>query len=184
MRKIFVLILVGFYAVSCNNSSSFDKEKHLKEGERIALLTGKLLTSKVKSTIKGHGPFQAINFCNLSAYPLTDSLSGLYHVKIKRIAIKYRNPENEANEHERLIIKNYIAQMQKGEALNPVVEKNGEVVHFYAPIKVKHACLTCHGVAGSEIPDTLFNHIKELYPKDLASGFKEGDLRGIWSIRF
>jgi len=184
MRKILVLVLIGFYVVSCNNGSSFDKEKYLQEGKQIAQSTGKLLTAKVKTTIKAQGPFQAINFCNVNAYPLTDSLSGFYGVDIKRIAVKYRNPENKANEHETLIINNYMAQTQKGEALKPIVEKNDDGVYFYAPIKVKHACLTCHGAVGSEIPDTLFNHIKELYPNDLATAFKEGDLRGIWSIRF
>lgn len=183
MGRFLALVLVVLYLNSCN-TSKIDKEKYLKEGKKIAQSTGKLLTTKVKTVLKTQGPFKAIVFCNLNAYPLTDSLSNLYHAEIKRVALKYRNSKNKANEQEGIVLNKYFRQAKKGETLKPIVEKNGEQVFFYAPIKMQHACLACHGTPVSEIPDTLYNHIKELYPDDLATNFKEGDLRGMWSIRF
>ena len=179
-----MFIMIVLFVMSCNSNNDFNKEKYLNEGKVIAQSTGKLLTAKVKSTIKAQGPFEAINFCKLNAYPLTDSLSNLYRAEIKRVAVKFRNPENKANKQEEAVVSEYAKQIKSGDALKSTVKNTGDVVYFYAPIKVQHACLTCHGTPGVEIPDTLYQKIKELYPNDLAVNFKEGDLRGIWSIAF
>jgi hypothetical protein len=56
--------------------------------------------------------------------------------------------------------------------------------HFYAPIIVQKKCLTCHGEVGVDVTKKSDSIIESYYPKDLATGFKEGDLRGIWSITF
>ncbi len=184
MKKVFIIALLSFYVIACNQNNSFDKEKYLKLGKETAQATGKLLSTKVKKAITEQGPFEAISFCNLQAYPLTDSLSKIHNAVIKRVAIKYRNADNQANNQEEKIINKYINLLSENKALKPVLKKENEVIHFYAPIKLQHACLTCHGIPGTEIPDTLYNHIKDLYPKDLAINFKEGDIRGIWSIEF
>jgi len=43
-------------------------------------------------------------------------------------------------------------------------------------------CLVCHGTIGKEMAAKTNATIKSFYPNDLAIGFQEGDLRGIWSI--
>ena len=184
MKKVLILALVSFYIISCTQKDSFDKEKYLKLGKETAQLTGKILLKNVKKTIKEQGPMEAISFCNLKAYPLTDSLSKLHNAEIKRAAIKYRNTFNQANKKEEKIIKEYIKQLLENKKLKPIVEKSGNAINFYAPIRLKKACLTCHGSVGTAISDTLYGHMKNLYPKDLAIDFKEGDIRGIWSISF
>jgi hypothetical protein len=35
-----------------------------------------------------------------------------------------------------------------------------------------------------DIAEATFNMITQQYPKDLAIGFKDGDLRGLWHITF
>lgn len=45
------------------------------------------------------------------------------------------------------------------------------------PIKLKKACLTCHGPADTIAADVK-SKLAELYPTDDATGFSEGDLRG------
>ena len=57
-------------------------------------------------------------------------------------------------------------------------------VAFYAPIKVQDLCLNCHGQPGTDIKAADYDLIKKLYPEDEAVGYKSGDLRGMWSIRF
>ena len=184
MKKAFIFLVFCFYAVSCNQKNVFDEEAFLRNGKEISQLTGKTLVGKVKKAIKEDGPFEAIDFCKLKAYPLTDSLSKMHQAEISRVAIKYRNPDNEADEKEKKVINEYIKQLSQNKELKPLVKEEKEIIHYYAPIKVESACLTCHGNPGSDIPDTLYNHIKNLYPDDLAIEFKEGDIRGIWSIRF
>ena len=184
MKKAFIFLVFCFYAVSCNQKNVFDEEEYLTSGKEISQLTGKTLVGKVKKAIKEEGPFEAIDFCKLKAYPLTDSLSKLYQAEISRVAIKYRNLNNLANEQESKVINEYIKQLSQNKELEPLVIGEKEIIHYYAPIRVELACLTCHGNPGSDIPDTLYYHIKNLYPNDLAIEFKEGDIRGIWSISF
>ncbi|RLD64846.1 MAG: hypothetical protein DRI95_10005 [Bacteroidetes bacterium] len=184
MKKAFIFLLLCFYAISCNQNNSFNEGEYLKNGKEIYQLTGKTLVGKVKKAIKEDGPFGAIDFCKLKAYPLTDSLSKLYQAEITRVAIKYRNLNSKANKQEEKVINDYIKQLSQNIELKPIVIAEKEIIHYYAPIKVEHACLTCHGNPGSNIPDTLYNHIKNLYPDDIAIDFKEGDIRGIWRIRF
>ncbi len=183
MKKIIVLF-IGLFVFACNAKQSFDREKYLKEGKEIAQTTAKTLSGHVKKAIKEKGPIEAINFCKLSAYPLTDSLSELYKVKISRVAIKNRNPENKATAKDLEIFKKYEELIAKGEKVKPEIKSDNDKIVFYAPIRLQQACLICHGTPQSEIPDTLFKHIQTLYPDDLAVNFKEGDLRGIWKLEF
>jgi hypothetical protein len=184
MKKIIFLAILAVFALSCSQTESFNKEKYLNEGKEIAQTAGKTLSGHVKKAIQEKGPIEAINFCKLSAYPLTDSLSELYDVKISRIAIKNRNPDNKASSDDIGIIKKYEELIAKGEKIKPQVQRQGDKIVFYAPIRLQHNCLVCHGKPQSEIPDTLFKHIQNLYPNDLAVNFKEGDLRGIWKLEF
>jgi len=46
------------------------------------------------------------------------------------------------------------------------------------------ACLGCHGTEGGDINAKTLKIIKQKYPEDKATGYKEGDLRGWWKITF
>jgi hypothetical protein len=47
------------------------------------------------------------------------------------------------------------------------------------PVPTDELCLTCHG---SEIPAEVAIQHDQLYPKDTARGFKEGDIRGAFTL--
>ena len=59
-----------------------------------------------------------------------------------------------------------------------------EKAKFYYPIKTNSMCLQCHGKPNSNIKSNTLNKIKNLYPNDLATGYNENEIRGIWSITF
>lgn len=44
-------------------------------------------------------------------------------------------------------------------------------------------CLQCHGTPENINPEVRVKTLK-LYPKDLAVGYSENQVRGIWSITF
>jgi hypothetical protein len=52
---------------------------------------------------------------------------------------------------------------------------------YVEPIGIKPLCLACHGEALA--PDVAAR-IGELYPKDRATGFTEGDLRGVFWVEY
>ena len=57
-------------------------------------------------------------------------------------------------------------------------------VRYFAPILVKAQCLACHGNVGQQVADSTHSLLQSRYPADAATGYKEGELRGIWSVNF
>jgi len=56
------------------------------------------------------------------------------------------------------------------------VVKVGDTYRVYKPLPTGKVCLKCHG---TNIDPKIAETIKKFYPKDQATGFKEGDLRGV-----
>ncbi len=179
MKKLLVLSISLLTLISCSEDK-VDLAKYTKKGKEIAQNTQKLLGKNLKGTMKAKGPVAAVSFCNTKALPLTTEMEQKYHASIKRVSDKLRNEKNEGNAKEKTVIEQFKTSLSKGETVTPITQmgKDGKV-HFYAPIKVGAVCLTCHGTTLAKPVDSI---LKLTYPNDKAIGYKEGELRGIWSI--
>lgn len=180
-------IFVVFVSVlSCNNSlTTKEKENYSAKGKEIAQASFKELSNQLMKQMKEGGPSQAVPFCNTQALPITNKLSETYNVTIKRTSDKLRNPENKATPRELEVIEEYKSLRSAKKELAPIVEIDiNNQKHFYAPIVLKANCIVCHGELNNHVSKKTDSILKELYPHDLAIGYKEGDLRGIWSITF
>ena len=157
----------------------------IAKGKEIAKASFMALSGKLKVEMKAGGPVQAVPFCNVHAMPLTDSLSLVYDAKIERVATRYRNPLNEAKGHDIEVIDGYLANKAEGKDLAPQIYTNEDGASvFYAPIVLKAACISCHGHPESQVKAATLSALDEAYPNDKATGFEEGDLRGLWKITF
>jgi len=67
--------------------------------------------------------------------------------------------------------------------IKPVVLEKGNKIQFYYPIETNTMCLQCHGKPEQINPEVRAKTL-QLYPKDLAIGYSENEVRGIWSITF
>ena len=56
---------------------------------------------------------------------------------------------------------------------------SARVFHYYRKIVVTQKCLQCHGDLQTVDLD-LWRRVKDIYPWDKASGYKVGDLRGMF----
>ena len=110
-------------------------------------------------------------------------MSVRYNAKIKRVSDKNRNPNNKANAEELIYIEQFKEDLAEKKEVKPIVVEEGEQVHFYYPIPTNTMCLQCHGKPDAIKPEVV-KKIKELYPNDLAVGYGENEVRGIWSIVF
>ncbi|MEZ4949348.1 MAG: DUF3365 domain-containing protein [Saprospiraceae bacterium] len=182
-----VLALLTFFA--CNNAvtplSEDQKAAYMRDGKNITLMTFSSLSARLGKAMKEQGVQGAVKYCNVAALPLTDSLAQLQNVTIKRTSLQLRNPKNAPTEDEKNMLFAYQAQEKAGSDLVPVVQQvdNG-VIKFFAPIRMMDVCQKCHGSIGETMQEEDYAYIKSLYPEDQATGFKEGDLRGMWSITF
>lgn len=196
LSSVFVLLLV---LAACDNKGTgekaageeasalteAEKEAYLQKGQEIAQATFAALSGRLKAAMQEGGVANAVEYCNVVAYPLVDSLSQVHNAEIRRTSFKVRNPADAPTGAERAVLQAYHDQAEAGEELKPVVKSlDGQGVAFYAPIKIQGLCLSCHGKVGETLQETDYALIKKLYPEDEAVGYELGDLRGMWSVRF
>jgi len=192
MRKVFVfsvlISLVLFFG--CKNASKsvdspmdyqMSDEEYLDQGLDISASTFLALSGALRKAIKTGGLENALAYCNENALALTDSLSDVYDVEIKRTSLKLRNPNNRPTADEVEILNQYEEAKNRGESLMAMLNEVSGVKKFYAPILVHDACMKCHGsISDISIYDSIIKH----YPDDLATGYSMGDFRGMWSVTF
>ena len=156
----------------------------LEKGKAMALKTKAALGKNLMQAINERGAAGAVEFCNVKALPITDSLAQLQNANIKRVSDKNRNPLNAANEDELAYIIASKKELESGNSIKPQVkEVNGKWVGYY-PILTNAMCLQCHGKEGNQIAVETLAKIKEKYPEDKATGYGENELRGIWVVEF
>ena len=167
------------------SAPDFDHKAYKMKGILLAKSTFKVFKSKIEEVGAKQGLPAVVDFCHANAKKLTDSIGKAHHVVMRRTSHKLRNGKNEPTDAERDVLNQYLEMMEENKRLEPIVRKEKDgYIHFYAPIKLKEKCLQCHGKPGSEIKDVVLKKIQEKYPEDQATGFKVGDLRGIWDIKF
>ncbi len=193
ISKIVSLILFAglIYFSGCKEKSKSDKEtpslatpsKDYGEiGLKYANTTQAVLGKNLMGAIQKEGTLGALGFCNVQAYPLTDSMAVVHRARIKRVSDKPRNPMNKASAEERGYIEGFKRDLASGSNIEPIVKTDGDQVHFYSPIITNAMCLQCHGKPGEQVKPATMAKLLELYPSDVAIGYKENEVRGIWAI--
>ena len=186
MQKVLLLSGFAFLFLQCGNKvvqqETSNKEVTTISSDSLhnyATETKKLLMKNVGEQMQKGGPESALEFCNIEAMPLTKSMSDKHGLVISRVSDKRRNPKNSANAEELQLIEQYKKQLLAGEILKPVQTET----HYYEPLVTNAMCLQCHGEPGKNIQPKVAAKIAELYPNDLALGYKENEVRGLISIK-
>ena len=183
-----LLILLTLTSCLSNKKITIKEEQELEKNyEQVGLQylsdAQKVLAGNLISSIQKQGTVKAIEFCNINAIPLTEEVSKKHNAKIKRATDKPRNQDNKASSQELIQILNFKDQILNNKQISPTIIKSKEKVNFYFPIITNSMCLQCHGTT-QDITPSVKSKIHELYPKDIAIGYKENQVRGIWSIEF
>lgn len=144
------------------------------------------LSSVLLAQVQAVGPDGAVAFCNERALPLTDSVAQHHGISIKRIASRYRNPANAANEEETAILTEWEKAIAALEQPKARWFDRGDRIDWYGAITIPNPrCLDCHGLLkeGDIHPKTLAQ-IRKFYPNDKAVNFELGNIRGMWKISY
>ena len=190
MKKVFLFSSVALFFLQCGTKVTTPEmsgdtvvvEKASISSDSLksfATETKKLLMKNVGEQMQKGGPESALEFCNIEAMPLTQSMSEKHGLEISRVSDKMRNPKNVANAEELKLIEQYKKQLLAGELLKPVRTET----HYYEPLVTNAMCLQCHGEPGKNIKPNVSAKIAELYPGDLAMGYKENEVRGLIVIK-
>jgi hypothetical protein len=191
-RASLVFGFIALVTISCQLSPNDDTselntvieeniDSLMNRGKELATLTGKTLKGELMSAMKQGGVQEAINYCNVNALALTDSISENQKVRIQRIAERNRNPANTLDNASLEVFNSMKRAVQTGDKLKPIIVSSDGNEVFYAPIRLEGACLSCHGTK-DQIGEENLAIIQSRYPNDKAVDFKPGDLRGMWKI--
>ena len=174
-------LLLAFIAVSCKHATKNEKEiSALKnQADSIATVSQMILLQNVAGAIQKGGIDYAVEFCNIQAMPLTDSIAEGLNVYIQRLSDKNRNPANAIKTQADSLAWKKI----KSKKVDFIEQHNNGEVYYYKPILIAMpTCVKCHG-GKSDIAESTQNSIAQKYPGDKAVNYKLGDLRGMWKIK-
>ena len=162
-------------------------EKAREKGKRITDEAQKLLLQTLMRKIQSEGVVGAVEYCNINALSIMDSLSQAHKGQIRRVSNKWRNPADAPTEEELPIMEAYAFAAEEGQELREEVflEESSNQLIYTRPIMIGAAlCLQCHGQPGKELTEEVAEKITEFYPEDKATGYQLGEWRGIWKVTF
>jgi hypothetical protein len=159
-----------------------DNKAIAMEGVKYIKMLGKELKGTVKTKLKEDpSGYQAVSFCSQKAGELAQKVGSHFpkNVKVRRTALKYRNPDHKPDATDVKVMKEMEAAMKAGTfKKKPVVVTVEGINRVYVPLVVEKGCLKCHGPV-EKIDPRVREVLSKKYPEDKAVGFKEGDLRGV-----
>ncbi|WP_374474351.1 DUF3365 domain-containing protein [Arenimonas sp.] len=148
---------------------------------------GDRLRTELREAMTRNGAPAAVDFCHVQAPRIAEQVMAEHGVRLGRVAVpgRNRNPGNVAEGWLQELAVSFQAAVDTGgapEAQMAVIREDvpaGVELRLARGIRVEAACLMCHG---DNIAPEIAARIAEHYPQDRATGFSEGDLRGlIWA---
>jgi len=184
MKKSLLLISLAAATVlsAAEAVPAQDSKAVAMEGVKYIKMLGKELKGNLVKYLKQDPTgLQAAYFCSKSAEDLTKKVNAKFppNIMVRRTALKYRNSGNKPDATDTKVMEKMMAEMKAGTfKKKPVVVKVGETERVYVPLIAEKACLKCHGPV-EKINPKVRKTIAGKYPNDMATGFREGDLRGV-----
>ncbi len=155
-------------------------EKKAQEASGVLMkeLSGRLMKAL------SEGPEHAVQICASVAQRVSEETAKREGVDLRRTALRLRNLNNAPDPYERRILEEWSKPGAKPAPHKKVIptSEGGRELRYLQPIILKPLCTSCHGT-GEEISDSLRSLILKYYPRDQATGFRPGDLRGAVSVR-
>jgi len=185
MKRIATALVLALSPVILAAAEPAADTAWVDQSRQLAMQLGGQLKGELSKAIAEGGPVAAINVCYLRAPEIAAQLSQASGARVGRTALRVRNPSNAPDELERSVLEQFSTDLGSGlvdRPLEAVFEiRRGDAVErrYMRAIPTDALCLTCHG---KTIAPELAAAIARDYPKDQATGFEQGQLRGAFSV--
>lgn len=145
---------------------------------------GDRLRNELRAAMSQDGAAGAVSFCHDQAPRIADEVMATHGVRLGRVAVagRNRNPGNAYGGWQGELLDSFQLAVNTGgapESQMAVIRDDvpaGVELRLARGIRVEAACLMCHG---DNIAPPIAERLAALYPEDRATGFLEGDLRGL-----
>jgi hypothetical protein len=137
------------------------------------------LLTRLREQMASGGPARAVSVCRDEAQVITARIAREQGIALGRTSHKLRNPSNSAPAWASGPVRAGEGSKADGQGIR--VFDLGDRIGVLRPIGFIDMCASCHG-APAAIPDAVQHVIDTAYPRDAATGFVPGDLRGwLWA---
>ncbi|HSJ07397.1 MAG TPA: DUF3365 domain-containing protein [Longimicrobiales bacterium] len=159
-----------------------DSAYAVEQGGAIAGAIATGLVQRLQAELATGGAAGAVDFCARTALTLTDSLVADQPAgtAVRRTSTRIRNPSNAPDDLESVALAWFDSvHAATGAIPQSLVQDAGpEEVRFYRPLVVQPFCTQCHGPV-DELAPGVQAILEQRYPDDHATGYRDGDLRGV-----
>jgi hypothetical protein len=162
-----------------------ETEDQIEASRAAAKNFGMNLKGELQRAVEAGGPLSGITVCNEKAMQIAEDTSKELGLQIGRTSLKVRNPNNAPDEWEKKVLQAFEERKAAGEPVGELeysetlAHDGAKTFRYMKAIPTAKVCLACHG---DSLSPELTAKLDELYPQDQARGFKEGDIRGAFTI--
>lgn len=183
MKTLISSALGALLLVAGGGASAQDEARVSADAERAQSamndLGGRLKTALV-AKMQAEGPVAAVDFCHEEAPKIAASVGAEHGVKVGRTAVRHRSPANAPSAWQEAVLSRFMEEAKNHPAGSLAWNsREGATYRQARGIATEAPCLTCHG---SNIAEPVRAAIAAAYPGDRATGFAEGDLRGMFWV--
>ncbi len=175
LKQILFLLAVILPVSACDKDREAPADPPSKGAELLKPF--KMELQQALKSGMSEGPEIAIEVCRVKAPEIAAALSA-EGVRMGRASHKLRNPGNAGPDWIAPVLASYVESGPR-EPVQVALE-NG-YIGYAEPIAIQPLCLVCHGEA---LAPGIAATIAELYPDDQATGFVDGDLRGVFWVEY
>lgn len=130
-------------------------------------------------------PAEAVALCRHLAPEVKAQIEDETGWRVRRPALRVRDPENRATAEERGILLGFETRAAAGQSERllrtlRIVEREGRrQVLFMQAIPIFESCLVCHG---ADLDPAVARAVRTLFPEDEATGYSLGEIRGAFAL--
>lgn len=176
-RFVFGLLVLFCLVLGCGNttpvppaqlSPAQQEQKQIAVKAKEAMFNQ--LLARLEHVISTGGPANAIHICKSEAPLIAAKVGKDFNVAIGRTSVKLRNPKNGPPDWAKPMVQMMVTDEQ-------AIPLPGGRLGVLMPIFLKDKCLACHGPEDA-LKEEVKMALKNQYPEDQATGYREKDLRG------
>ena len=161
------------------NQAPAELKPAIQRADLVIISIQNATSTELTSALASGGPGDAIQVCHMSATALIQRIGSQEGITAGRTSARLRTPANAPRPWAAPIVKQYADV--KAASVNGFVVDLGDKVGVMRPIAHRAICSPCHGV-DQKLNPQVREELKDRYPVDRATGYRDGDLRGwIWA---
>lgn len=185
MTRLLMALIAALLPVALRAAEPPQTLAWVEESRHLVAQFGAELKAELMKAMADGGPAAAIEVCHTRAPAIAARLSESSGARVRRTALRVRNPANAPDALERSVLEQFSTEFAAGTVDGPLEAvfetRRGETLErrYMRAIPTDALCLTCHGgVLAAELAAAIARD----YPDDQATGFEQGDLRGAFSV--